>query len=92
MKLRHAVALALVGWYLMCPPIRPGCSPSEMKLRSLLGKSPCAARTPDYEAPIDQWQTVLAEFDSILKCQTGEQTSQDGCECVATDDPRLKGK
>ena len=24
MKLRHAVALALVGWYLMAPPMRKG--------------------------------------------------------------------
>ena len=24
MNLRHAAALALVGWYLMAPPIRPG--------------------------------------------------------------------
>jgi hypothetical protein len=29
MKLRHAAALALVGWYLMMPPLRGGGKPDD---------------------------------------------------------------
>jgi len=55
MKPRHAAALALVGWYLMIPP-----------LQSANRDDPSGPR--DLHAPISQWDQVSA-YDSAAKCQ-----------------------
>ena len=44
MNLRHAAALALVGWYLMSPPIQA------------FKESP----VPELSAPLSQWTSVSA--------------------------------
>jgi hypothetical protein len=91
MKLRHAAALALVGWYLMMPP----ASSLDPDSSTYLAK-----------APLSQWKTVK-RFDSKLECEEQaegfhlfakqEPNSQDWArnprsyaECVSTDDQRLK--
>jgi hypothetical protein len=104
-KPRHAVALALMGWYLMVPP--PWRSP---------GTYPIAG---DMKAPLRQW-TIISTFPNEKECLTkgGDalanyrfkkegmllapmgilpqmldlRWSGDKFECVATDDPRLKEK
>jgi hypothetical protein len=96
MKVRHAAALALVGWYLMVPP-----------LIEIEGK-----RKPNLDAPISEWQQVdsfdsadackqrlddrLREMrDSTFSNPSDRPVaiwqSQLG-ECIASDDPRLKTK
>jgi hypothetical protein len=56
MNLRHAAALALVGWYLMYAPV------SEHSPPDLIGKE------IDAHAPLNKWQ-VLSVFDSASQCQ-----------------------
>ncbi len=97
MKPRHAAALALVGWYLIGPPVR---QPKGEKIYL------------DDHADYHEWK-VLGTFPNYDKCelfreqikQLFEQeiaegrkkpnawhTQQIDAECVATDDPRLRGK
>ena len=62
MKLRHAAALALVGWYLMIPPIvRP----------------PGREGTADTKAPLSKWVKVIrSAFDSEDACHIALQRFQ----------------
>jgi hypothetical protein len=102
MKLCHAVALALVGWYLVSPPIyKPGSRGHK-------------AYYTDVSAPLSQW-TIMKVFDSAADCQKeqehknqlGEMSTPDDDHtdptgigravdlawkneaCIASDDPRL---
>ena len=93
MNLRHAAALALVGWYLMAPSVTyPGDS---------------VTRLGDPSDPISTW-TIEHSFDSARECEQAKQTIEQSlktktamsahelasldAQCVATDDPRLKDK
>jgi hypothetical protein len=96
MNLRHAAALALVGWYLIEPPF------------TRLPNGLYDART---DAPLSEWNHVFS-FDEASLCETARsirvnfakqdatkkpQSSDEAfmaaiglyCECIATDDPRL---
>jgi hypothetical protein len=99
MKPRHAAALALVGWYLLLPPVLPHSGPA--------GLVP-SKQLVDLRAPIVMWEQWRA-FDSASACEK-EKTrmfrldSHPGApdimveqsvqfvfgRCVSTDDPRLK--
>jgi hypothetical protein len=58
MNLRHAAALALVGWYLMVPPLTK-VGPDSYNL------------PPDTSAPISKWTySVLDHFDREEECKT----------------------
>src|ERR1700736_3764083 len=88
MNLRHAAALALVGWYLMCPPL---CSSHWSKDE----KSPCNCGAFNYDAPLDRWfkSAGSGRFDSLRKCEI--RAAEKGpivCKCVSADDTRLKEK
>jgi hypothetical protein len=77
MKLRHAAALALVGWYLMVPPQTRTWWIGEERY--------------DDAAPLNRW-TIEQSFDKAELCEAARQATQAGhAVCVATDDPRLKG-
>jgi hypothetical protein len=107
MNPRHAAALALVGWYLLIPPVF-----------SPMGNHPRAFN--DLSASLNKWD-IQASFESETSCVkekerirneaplrlkfAHEHPDQDHngnivavaeawqrSECVATDDPRLKGK
>jgi hypothetical protein len=59
MKLSHAAALALVGWYLMLPPYVP-YHPG--------GPLPDPDTGPwDHKAPISQWQ-ITRSYDTAAEC------------------------
>jgi len=108
MKLRHAAVLALVGWYLMMPPI-------ESCLGAFSGGS-CE------QTPLAKWQ-IRVTRDSLEECEKskavwiekgrmylGESDARSRTRglrmapneadfladteaiCVATDDPRLKNE
>jgi hypothetical protein len=91
MNLRHAVALALVGWYLMVPP------PFDIDIKAGIYN----------HKPLGEWTrkaTFDTEFEckrEIAKgCGTINQNGEDigrvgplcYSQCIATDDPRLKEK
>src|SRR5689334_5605421 len=87
MKLHHAGALALVGWYFMFPPIDPA---SRFDPRF-------PEQQPDLNAPLDRWW-IGDSFDTEEQCkallaQTLDKTGfWSHSKCVSSDDPRLKGK
>jgi len=99
MKLRHAAALALVGWYLMLPPTAKG----KLNLRAPLSEwemgipydqaDQCLAAIreiangPRPFVPVDadaKERQRLHELDQRIERIAHAQ-------CIATDDPRLKG-
>ena len=107
MNLRHAAALALVGWYLMIPPV-------EFKGTATIPKSVFVASN----APFSEWE-MSGSFDTAKECEAARpaigtpsdfrhQSADDAAakirmsaivafakryaQCIATDDPRLKGK
>jgi len=107
MKLRHAAALALVGWYLTMPPVNP-VDERAARLNSD-GYMKSGKWTVELNAPLVQW-TIDERFDTTSGCEVartrlpGPFASQDGtfekayykaakaARCIATDDPRLKSK
>ena len=106
MKPRHAATLALVGWYLMAPPlIKVGPDPRDARRDRVV---------PDSDAPLLKWNWA-GSFDSIDACQRKQEKeivkaqklelAQPAAKrdrsvemdfwkarCIASDDPRLKGK
>jgi hypothetical protein len=87
MNLQHAAALALVGWYLMVPPLQNsvfGCDPNaplrkRLKFRSFDSETACKDR-------LDQMQGEEKNDPDPFHCRIKHSI------CVATDDPRLKEK
>ena len=90
MTTRHITALALVGWYLMIPPLQnPNGDPSGPR---------------NLRAPISEWDQMAA-YDSAARCQRDiakyyvfpqpDGTNKPvkplviGGLCISTDDPRL---
>lgn len=97
MKSRHAAALALVGWYLMAPPIRPGW---HFDRDWHLTNRPWVRS----ELPLSHWD-ILKSFEAANECEgakkkmcddwqsissaTGEILGYDGPGCQA-DEPDRK--
>ena len=93
MNPRHAASVALVGWYLMMPPVSRGSS----------GKLPSDLSRPLSEwAPVEDFDT---EADCIKEIDRMHQVDVDWArshhrymldlsqpQCIASDDPRLKEK
>jgi hypothetical protein len=90
MKCRHAAALALVGWYLMTPPLARGVID-----RGVI----------EWDAPLTSWK-IIGRYETHSECRAVlvgyiEYPEHHPFEkplpsvpsaCVSTDDPRLKGK
>ena len=99
MNLRHAAALALVGWYLMVPPPIPGTARVDQS-------APLSQWKVRRQFPHDQGcEAAKARLrEQALAAQTqndaadprrGERNPEQRCilcnaQCVAQDDPRLK--
>jgi hypothetical protein len=60
MNLRHAPALAIVGWCLMLPPLADEVKP------------PIPHRTVALSAPLSQW-CLVQRFDTAEKCESMRQ-------------------
>jgi hypothetical protein len=91
MKSRHAAALALVGWYLMFPPIDP-----KTRFRSF--DPTVTEQQPDLKAPLHTWW-IADTFDSLDQCRAAITSMKpkptgfwSNIRCVSSDDPRLKGR
>lgn len=92
MKLRHFAALALVGWYLIVPPV----------FQHTTDKSYWVAEVSE----LSRWK-VVDSFDSADDCRAAiadlpkrapsdmdaktKTYVQSKALCISTDDPRLKG-
>lgn len=95
MKPRHGIAVALVGWYLMVPPLTPGGGPHEVL----------------FHAPLSKWEvgeehdTKVECQNSLKESVENMEHDANACEvgscavmvveyahgrCMASDDPRLK--
>ena len=88
MKPHHAAVLVLIGWYLLQPPTH----------REAGGKV-----VFDGDLPLSLWRHI-SSYDTAKECQAQiehmwelppmmvEIEGADFVRCIASDDPRLKGK
>jgi hypothetical protein len=100
MKPRHAAALALVGWYLIAP-----WTSAENAWEGIMGPS---ISEGDKWATLDTFDTgseckralALGQEQAIKQAKKPKPDASDpdrfydmnNARCIATDDPRLKGK
>ena len=105
MKLRHAAALAAIGWYLMRPAINMGPSGEIDKHNPTLDNVPISQYWHDssYDSAAQCEQAKLALGDLAVKRMKtnylkmgdafweADASSYFESECIATDDPRIKG-
>jgi hypothetical protein len=88
MRLYHAAAIALVGWYLMTPPTGPkypGGNPAAPL--SQWSKWPKTFRDhPECEHVLDRYRRLTKQKNQQTKLRYYQQA-----QCVSADDPRLKG-
>lgn len=99
MNLRHAAALALVGWYLMVPPAIPNS-------HEVNKSAPVSQWTIRRTFPLDagcenakyhlRTQALAAQANKDATGRRGRMDPDLFCilcnaACVSTDDPRLKG-
>jgi len=106
MSLRHAAALALVGWYLMMPPLESHWWDRVSYQLGWIKEVPAWAAK---EEPLSEWD-IYKSFDSADECahakdqnfvRSLENSSKTAylkavfdrsvaAQCISTDDPRLK--
>jgi hypothetical protein len=98
MAIRHAAALALVGWYLMVPPAIPGTGQvnqsaplSQWTIRHLFPRNEgCEAA----KSRLHQ-EALAAQTQNDAEARRGLRDPDSHCilcnaQCVAENDPRLK--
>jgi hypothetical protein len=92
MKPRHAAALALVGWYLMVPPVRG--APGEIIEHAPLSEWDIDSQ---YDSNAECENSVPSDKDiqeSVKQCSNGDcaiTVALPGYgRCIAANDPRLK--
>lgn len=84
MMLRHAAALALVGWYLMMPSPR-------MALARRADPSLTGWRQMGVYDSAAECNQMLGELRKQLKSRGQDELwAAERAQCIATDDPRLK--
>jgi hypothetical protein len=93
MSFRHIAGLALVGWYLMLPPM------GSVESR----RDPSTGFYVAYSTqPLDTWE-IAGSYDTAAQCreavEQANQLTRQNCRqcsavasCIASDDPRLKSK
>ncbi len=94
MNPRHAVGLALVGWYLMTPPIQGGDFNENAPISrwKIAGSYDTAAKCHDFLLKV--WEKTKKNIPSSGPPTNSTERFAVGVElaaCIATDDPRLKG-
>jgi hypothetical protein len=104
MSFRHAAALTLVGWYLMVPSDSPTARWTDPLAKWQVYRSYDSAE--ECQAAIDAYRNVLTEheqdhsrFDNLTPQQRDEEITKEAewewmfgpAQCIASDDPRLKG-
>jgi hypothetical protein len=93
----HAVALALVGWYMLVPPIQ-GYDLSNLEVNAPLSQW---EKTHNDDGTAQTFATEAAcEEEKAAKIRVFHELSKDPAiqnvygtfRCISADDPRLKGK
>ena len=108
MNLRHAAALALVGWYLMVPPSKRNDAPLSEWTVSLSyasaeacqsaqnkNRDQAAAKLKTYDNMTDKQRRDLQHNQASLDQEMADSDSFEAAfqsACIATDDPRLMEK
>ena len=72
MNLRHAAALALVGWYLMMPPLNPSSGIDSLSV--WLNPDAQVLRRCDPEAPLSQWVEFKA-YQEASECSRAQEST-----------------
>jgi hypothetical protein len=90
MKLPHPAVLALVGWYLMVPPIVDGRAVIDAPVSRWIVNTPF-----DSASECDKAQAILVrggkrDFDKNPFGTNAVAMSFTQAQCIASDDPRLK--
>ncbi|HKN01089.1 MAG TPA: hypothetical protein VJX23_11280 [Candidatus Binataceae bacterium] len=95
MKLRHAAALALVGWYLMLPPVSNGLDSktsmplylwTQFEAKSFSTLAECEARKASYKQEnLDDAKEGSKQQNVFLKISENADKGR----CVKSDDPGL---
>jgi hypothetical protein len=83
MKPLHAAALAMVGWYLMMPPVHDGQPDTQAPISAWK-----VFRTFDSTAACQEWKLKL----ETRARRAGRYGPRPDFMCIASDDPRLKEK
>lgn len=93
MKLRHAAALATVGWYLMVPPFQG--TPQSLSVNTSTAISGWD-QVESYDSASDCENGMIAYQDNINKTKFAVESQGNATRlraklalCIATDDPRL---
>ena len=102
MSLRHAAALALVGWYLLMPPIDMEGEKAKVDGSVPLSQWYHGARVYETQSACEEENAKLRAIAESHKNWIGPSGSVAAANdryvlltnqrCIATDDPRLKGK
>jgi hypothetical protein len=92
MKLRHAGALSLVGWYLMVPPTK-NVNQIDPSIRLAKWVVLRAFDTADAcnEAQ-DQLRYRVSRLNLRVPVASAASEAAEFSQCIASDDPRLRGK
>jgi hypothetical protein len=95
MKARPVAALALVGWYLMVPPPSSGV---DWHIRATAPLNQwLVAHTFDTAKECEDYHTLVLQQvkgKTSINPQNGDEAAATGMslsQCIASDDPRLKG-
>jgi hypothetical protein len=87
MKPRHAAALALVGWYLMKPPLYV---PWMNRVRWWFGSPAGMGWEYDYDAPVSKW-TQVGEFEPLSDCHAEQnRIASEAMASLGKDDPQWR--
>jgi hypothetical protein len=100
MKPRHGAAIALVGWYLIAPP--PRSSDDVYDPKAPLSEWQIVGRfdtIEDCHSYPDRLPAIMHGFYAEHHISESEERNDDAAsksllaksQCIATDDPRLKG-
>jgi hypothetical protein len=98
MNLRHAAALALVGWYLMVPPASSAWGNWSHPVNTwdvhgrFESKDECEKARQQYVSDPSHFPYSRALGDPVGRKLLSEGKVPVPSECVSSDDPRLKGK
>jgi hypothetical protein len=90
-KFAHGIALALIGWYLMVPPLpKPNASLSRWKILKILeSEAECQAHRKKMLREVDDDETGESSVITFETPRGEKQFAARAASCVDTRDPRL---
>jgi hypothetical protein len=105
-RLSHAAALALVVWLMIAPPLRaagapiavPGTADAQTRWDLMMAPPDFSHGVRSFRGipfdptrPLSEWR-VTQTFPTEQECLAHLPGNAEDFRCIATDDPRLKGK